>query len=84
MTDIEDPEPSDLDFVSDDEEATEEDNAPPMSSKAASMLTMPVGRLRNLASVQPLSNTIPIIYTDIKGPFKVPDLQGEVYAQSFI
>ena len=84
MTDIEDPEPSDVEFVSDDEEATQEDNAPPMSSKTVSLLTKPVGRLRDLASAQPLLNTIPIMFTDIKGPFKVPGLKGEVYAQSFI
>ena len=55
-----------------------------MSSKTCSLLTMPVGRLRDLASAQPLSNSISVMFTDIKGPFKVPGLKGEVYAQSFI
>ena len=31
-----------------------------------------------------MSNPISIMFTDIKGPFKVPVLNGEVYAQSFI
>ena len=85
VTDIEDPESSDLEFVSDDEETPEENNGPAvMSSKEHSLLTLRVGRLRDLASAQPLVNTISIMFTDIKGPFKVPGLHGEVYAQSFI
>jgi len=83
VTDIEDPESSDLEFVSDDEETPEENNGPAvMSSKEHSLLTLRVGRLRDLASAQPLVNTISIMFTDIKGPFKVPGLHGEVYAQS--
>jgi hypothetical protein len=46
VTDIEDPESSDLEFVSDGEETPEENNEPLMSSEELSSLTLRVGRLR--------------------------------------
>jgi hypothetical protein len=45
---------------------------------------VPVGRPRDIAKAQPTSNSISILYTDLKGPFKTAGLKGEVYAQSFI
>ena len=72
VTDIEDLESSDLEFVSNDEETPEENNEPLMSSKEYSLLTLRFGCLRDLASAQPLLNTISIMLTDIKKPFKVP------------
>ena len=48
------------------------------------VITVPVGQSRDIAKAQPITNTISLIFTDIKGPFKVPGLGGEIYAQSFI
>jgi hypothetical protein len=45
---------------------------------------VPIGRPRDIAKAQPKSNSISILYTDLKGPFKTPGLKGEVYAQSYI
>ena len=47
-------------------------------------ITVPVGQSRDIAKAQPITNTISLMFTDIKGPFKVPGLGGEIYAQSFI
>ena len=47
-------------------------------------ITVPVGQTRDIARAQPITNTISLMFTDIKGPFKVPGLGGEIYAQSFI
>ncbi len=48
------------------------------------IITVPVAQARDISKAQPISNTISLIFTDIKGPFKVPGLKGEIYAQSFI
>jgi hypothetical protein len=45
---------------------------------------VPVGRSRDIAKAQPLTNSIPIMYTDLKGPFPTAGIKGELYAQSFI
>ena len=83
VTDIEDPEPPEEQFVSDDEQI-EEDNEPVETDRTTSLLAIRVGRLRDLASAKPLTNSISIMFTDMKGPFKVPGLKGKLYAQSFI
>ena len=47
-------------------------------------ITVPVGQSRDIAKAQPITNTISLIFTDIKRPFKVPGLGGEIYAQSLL
>ena len=39
---------------------------------------------RDYAIARPILNFISCICTDMKGPFKIPGLQGEIYYQSFI
>ena len=49
VTDIEDPEPSEVEVVNDDDDdAIEEDNGPLQNSETPASLTLPVGRLRDL------------------------------------
>ncbi len=45
----------------------------------------PVERPRDIAQAQPVSNTISMLFTDVKGPITpVGTKEGKVYAQSFI
>ena len=48
------------------------------------VITVPVGQACDISKAQPISNTISLIFTDIKRPFKVPGQGGEIYAQSLI
>ena len=45
---------------------------------------VPVGQPRDVAQAQPISNTISMLFTDVKGPMTPAGTKGEVYAQSFI
>ena len=46
---------------------------------------VPVGCYpRDIAKAQPVTNTISCIFTDLKGPFPIAGLKGELYAQSYI
>ena len=53
-------------------------------SQTSSTTAVTIGRLRDIAKAQPLSNSISIIFTDLKGPFKTAGLGNEIYAQSYI
>ena len=44
---------------------------------------MPVGRPRDIAQAQLVSNTISMLFTDVKGPMMPAGTKGEVYTQSF-
>ncbi len=48
------------------------------------IIDMPVGRPRDIAQAQPVSNTISMFFTNVKGPWTPASTKGEVYAQSFI
>ena len=48
------------------------------------VVDVPVGRARDIAKAQPIFSNIPIIFTDLKGPFPTTGTKSEVYAQSFI
>jgi hypothetical protein len=69
VTDIVDDESS-----ADDYEADDVDDELDTSTTTA----VTVGRLRDIAKAQPLSNTISIIFTDLKGPFKTAGLGNEI------
>ena len=45
---------------------------------------VPVGQPRDIAQAQPVSNSISMLFTDVKGPMTPAGTKGEVYAQSFI
>ncbi len=50
----------------------------------STVIAIAVSSARAISKAQPLSNTIFLVFTDIKGLFKVSGLDGEIFAQSFM
>ena len=69
-------------------ENDEEDNTSDCGSDGANSVTenvVPVqSSAREIAIARPLKNTISLICTDTKGPFRIAGLKGEIYYQCFI
>ena len=59
------------DIVDDDSSEEEyEDDDMGEESHTSTTTAVTIGRLRDIAKAQPLSNSISIIFTDLKGPFR--------------